>query len=67
MRDFILSISKSPSDLLIVCGDMNQNASEQKHSSVYNYLKTIDKTGQYTNIKSLITQEYESLLKALSH
>jgi hypothetical protein len=67
MRDFILNISKSPNDLLIVCGDMNQNASEQKHASVYNYLKKIDETGQYANIKPLITQEYEALLKALSH
>lgn len=32
-----------------------------------NYLKEIEKTGQYKNIKPLIEDEYKALLKALSH
>lgn len=50
-----------------MCGDLNQNATIQKHPAIEEFLNQITIQNKYTNIRPLIVDEYHSLIKAISN
>lgn len=57
---------KDSEDTLIALGDFNQNATAEKVPQIMEYLSQIDRTGNFTNIRPLILNEYGALIHALS-
>lgn len=51
---------------MIALGDFNQNATVEKVPEIMEYLKEIDRTGHFANIRPLILNEYGALINAMS-
>lgn len=66
IRDFInMTIKGNPEGPVLLCGDLNINATEDKDPAILKFVEEIDQSGRYSNIRPLITDEYGSLLKAI--